>query len=96
MELNDEGAELLASTCRLLRGPGGAAMTPNQCRFVDLDFITSFWLVRWLRKFGLRSGSACHQLRLKTPGFHERAHSAPNAGWWRPVQSVIAVSYGLQ
>ena len=46
VELNDVGAGLVAAACKLLQGPNGAAMTPEQCRFVNVDFLTSFWLVR--------------------------------------------------
>jgi hypothetical protein len=57
VELDDEGAELLASACKILRGPGGAAITPEQCRFLNLDFLTSFAMVRWCNNFELLSGS---------------------------------------
>ena len=45
VELNDEGAALLASACKLLQGPTGTELTPEQCRFVNIDFLVSFWLV---------------------------------------------------
>ena len=45
MELNDEGAALLASACKLLQGPAGTILSPEQCKFVNADFMVSFWLV---------------------------------------------------
>ena len=44
MELNDEGAAVLAAACELLQGPAGTALTPEQCKFVNADFVVS-WLV---------------------------------------------------
>ena len=48
MELNDEGAALLASACKLLQGPAGTILSPEQCKFVNADFMVSFWLVSFL------------------------------------------------
>jgi len=45
VELNDEGAALLASACKLLQGPAGTVLSPEQCKFVNADFMVSFWLV---------------------------------------------------
>ena len=45
VELNDDGASLLASAYNLLHGPTCRALTPEQCRFVNVDFLVSFWLV---------------------------------------------------
>ena len=47
MKLSHEGAALVASACALLQVPRPAAAMPaEQCRFVNVDFLASFWLVR--------------------------------------------------
>ena len=46
VELSDEGTTLLASACKLLQGPAGTELRPEQCKFVNVDLLASFWLVR--------------------------------------------------
>ena len=47
MELSDEGAALLALACAVMQGQDPAdAMPVEQCRFVNVDFLASYWLVR--------------------------------------------------
>ena len=45
MELNDEGAALLAAASNLAQGPEGTPLSPEQCKVVNVDFLASYWLV---------------------------------------------------
>ena len=45
MELNDEGAALLAAGYKLAQGSAGASLTAEQCKYVNVDFLASFWMV---------------------------------------------------
>ena len=50
MELDDEGAGLVAAACNILQGNASTGMTPEQCKFVNADFLTTFWVVRHVRQ----------------------------------------------
>ena len=45
VELNGEGAALLAAAYNLAQGPEGTTLSPAQCKIVDVDFLASYWLV---------------------------------------------------
>ena len=98
MELNDEGAALLAAACKLLQGPAATALTPEQCRFVNADFMVSFWLVRSLAL----SCAATHLTRRRhvqmLAGVHHHivamlpptAHVASRTGMATPLRAATA------
>ena len=45
MELDDDGASLLAAGLGFLQGPDAAPMTPDQCRWLDMDLLARFYEV---------------------------------------------------
>ena len=51
MEIDDKGAELVAHTVHLLRGPAAAGVTPADCKMVTVDMLASISTVRKVSLF---------------------------------------------
>ena len=45
MQLNDEGAALLAQGLGFLQGTNAAPLSLDQCRWLDMDLLASFYEV---------------------------------------------------